>query len=85
IKYPQFTKSDADVFHIADLRSNGVVQALMDCDEVYQLAADMGGAGYVFTGEHDFDIMTNSVQINLNVAQCSNYAGRVFFSSSACM
>ena len=56
-------------------------------DEVYQLAADMGGAGYIFTGEHDADVMHNSAMINLNVAKeaVETKVGRVFYSSSACM
>ena len=57
-------------------------------DEVYQLAADMGGAGFVFTGEHDADIMHNSATINLNVLdQLSKmgFNGKIFYSSSACM
>jgi nucleoside-diphosphate-sugar epimerase len=56
-------------------------------DEVYQLAADMGGAGYIFTGEHDADVMHNSAMINLNVAkECVNTGvKKVFYSSSACM
>jgi GDP-D-mannose 3',5'-epimerase len=56
-------------------------------DEVYQLAADMGGALYIFTGEHDADVMHNSATINLNVAhECTKKkVGRVFYSSSACM
>lgn len=55
-------------------------------DEVYQLAADMGGAGYIFTGEHDADVMHNSATINLNVAEAlKNTKTKVFYSSSACM
>lgn len=56
-------------------------------DEVYQLAADMGGAGYIFTGENDANVMHNSALINLNVAKeaCSSKVDRVFYSSSACM
>lgn len=56
-------------------------------DEVYQLAADMGGAGYIFTGEHDADVMNNSALINLNVAAWSSAygVGKVFYSSSACI
>lgn len=56
-------------------------------DEVYQFAADMGGAGYVFTGEHDADIMRNSALINLNVADIAvkNGVGKLFYSSSACI
>jgi len=54
-------------------------------DEVYQLAADMGGAGFVFTGEHDADIMHNSAMINLNVCHYVDKKSKVFYSSSACM
>jgi nucleoside-diphosphate-sugar epimerase len=56
-------------------------------DEVYQLAADMGGAGYIFTGEHDADIMHNSASINLNVADIAHKRNikKIFYSSSACM
>ena len=56
-------------------------------DEVYNLAADMGGAGYIFSGENDFEVMTNSAQINLNVIKnCIKFnCKRVFFSSSACV
>lgn len=58
-----------------------------DCDELYQLAADMGGAGYIFTGENDANVMHNSALINLNVAkECVNKkVKKVFYSSSACM
>ena len=57
------------------------------CDEVYQLAADMGGAGYIFTGENDANVMHNSALINLNVAkECvEKKVGKLFYSSSACM
>jgi nucleoside-diphosphate-sugar epimerase len=60
---------------------------LIPFDEVYQLAADMGGAGYIFTGEHDADVMHNSSMINLNVAKECVEQGvkKVFYSSSACM
>tara|TARA_B100000963_G_scaffold353454_1_gene368150 strand:- start:616 stop:1692 length:1077 start_codon:yes stop_codon:yes gene_type:complete len=56
-------------------------------DEVYQLAADMGGAGYIFTGENDANVMHNSALVNLNVVhEASNSkVGRIFYSSSACM
>jgi len=55
-------------------------------DEIYQLAADMGGAGYVFTGENDFNIMRNSGLINLNCVEFAvKWAAKVFYSSSACM
>jgi len=56
-------------------------------DEVYQLAADMGGAGYIFTGDNDANVMHNSALVNLNVVQEATYTsvGRIFYSSSACM
>jgi len=59
----------------------------MAFDEVYQFAADMGGAGYIFTGEHDADVMHNSATINLNVCEWAvkHKVGKVFYSSSACM
>ena len=89
LKYPEFSKSPADDFIIGDLRSQLVCDKAFDIrfDEVYQLAADMGGAGYIFTGEHDADIMHNSALINLNVVErChKTKVGRVFYSSSACM
>ncbi len=95
LKYPEFQhKSEADDFVIGDLRDDKIVSQVLACpfqgetfDEVYQLAADMGGAGYIFTGEHDADVMHNSAIINLNVA--SNAVKRkikkIFYSSSACM
>ena len=60
---------------------------LLQFDEVYQLAADMGGAGYIFTGDHDADVMHNSALINLNVVKeaVAQKVKRVFYSSSACM
>ena len=89
LKYPEFSKSAADDFIIGDLRNQLVCDyAFNICfDEVYQLAADMGGAGYVFTGEHDADIMHNSALINLNIVErChKTKVGKVFYSSSACM
>jgi GDP-D-mannose 3', 5'-epimerase len=89
LKYPEFSHTDADEFFIADLREYSTVDRILesDIDEVYQLAADMGGAGYIFTGEHDADIMHNSCQINLNVLDVMKKKGikRVFYSSSACI
>lgn len=107
LKYPEFSKSQADEFLILDLR---LVDNVFSCvrldtdltwsylpkpfskpgefDEVYQLAADMGGAGYVFTGDHDADIMHNSATINLNLLDAlreQKFRGKVFYSSSACM
>ena len=63
------------------------VDKINSFDEVYQLAADMGGAGYIFTGENDANVMHNSAMINLNVAKeaVEQKAKRVFYSSSACM
>lgn len=89
LKYPEFSSTDADEFYIADLRDPRNVDELLndDIDEVYQLAADMGGAGYIFTGENDADIMHNSATINLNVvnSMVKHNVNRVFYSSSACM
>ena len=89
LKHPDFGASAADEFAIGDLREQDVVRAVYDrhFDEVYQLAADMGGAGYIFTGEHDADIMHNSASINLNIADSANKqgVGALFYSSSACM
>ena len=89
LKYPEFSTTDADEFHIMDLRSQVSVENLIteDIYEIYQLAADMGGAGYIFTGEHDADIVHNSAMINLNIVNEMTKKGvtRVFYSSSACM
>ena len=118
LKYPEFSKSQADEMLIYDLQNPLHVQAVLrldtfpndninldhiilpfnysptpfsnhdQFDEVYQLAADMGGAGYVFTGDHDADIMHNSAVINLNVAYFlahNKFKGKLFYSSSACM
>lgn len=88
LKAPEFSASAADEFFIADLRDPLVVRAVVeDIDEVYQLAADMGGAGYIFTGEHDAEVMHNSASINLNVLEAGRLAGvkKFFYSSSACI
>jgi nucleoside-diphosphate-sugar epimerase len=91
LKYNEFQPIHeiADNFSLADLRDPNVVASLIDdgMDEVYQLAADMGGAGFVFTGENDADIMHNSALINLNVAHEVTKKGvkKIFYSSSACM
>jgi len=78
-----------DHFVVGDLRDPQLCDEIVDdsIDEVYQFAADMGGAGFIFTGEHDADIMHNSAMINLNLAeQCvRKKVGRVFYSSSACI
>ncbi|MDM9622460.1 NAD-dependent epimerase/dehydratase family protein [Rhizobium sp. S96] len=89
LKFPDYEESAADEFVIGDLRSQSVCEQVIDgrFDEVYQLAADMGGAGYIFTGEHDADIIHNSATINLNVARFSRlqHIDRIFYSSSACI
>lgn len=91
LKYPEFSpKDEADDFVIGDLRDPNVWERILDrdFDEVYQLAADMGGAGFVFTGENDADIMHNSALININCLHYlkeKKFKGKVFFSSSACV
>lgn len=89
LKYPEFSKTEADDFIIGDLRDQCVCKNITDMsfDEAYQLAADMGGAGYIFTGEHDADVMHNSATINLNMVERYRATGvkKVFYSSSACM
>ncbi|MDE5463893.1 NAD-dependent epimerase/dehydratase family protein [Bradyrhizobium sp. CSS354] len=89
LKFPPFAETEADDFAVGDLRDQSFCRQITDrrFDEVYQLAADMGGAGYIFTGEHDADVMHNSATINLNMldaCQKRNMLG-VFYSSSACM
>jgi len=88
-KYPEFNKTSADDFIIGDLRDQIICQKILDrnFDEVYQLAADMGGAGYIFIGEHDADVMHNSATINLNMTCYGQKAGikKIFYSSSACI
>ena len=89
LKYPEFAPTAADDFVIADLRDPVNCNLLLDVkfDEVYQLAADMGGAGFVFVGDNDADIMHNSAMVNLNMLHACHKNGikRVFYSSSACM
>jgi nucleoside-diphosphate-sugar epimerase len=89
VKAPEFSLSKADEFVIGDLRDGAVCQAVMagGFDEIYQLAADMGGAGFIFTGENDADIMHNSAMINLNILElCKAAPGpRIFYASSACI
>jgi nucleoside-diphosphate-sugar epimerase len=89
-KHEYFEHSDiCDVFIIGDLRDPAVVSKSMkyDIDEVYQLAADMGGAGYIFTGNNDANVMNNSALININVLNESikKRVKKIFYSSSACM
>ena len=89
LKYPVFGEISADDFVIGDLRDQYLCRQIVDrrFDEVFQFAADMGGAGYVFTSEHDADIMYNSAQINLNILDACyrRKARRLFYSSSACI
>lgn len=89
LKFNEHAETEADDFVVGDLREQTVVRAVIDrkFDEVYQLAADMGGAGYIFTGENDANVMHNSATINLNVLDACHKRNikRVFYSSSACM
>ena len=89
LKGPEFSPSAADSFVLGDLREPSTWQEIMDrpFDEVYQLAADMGGAGFVFSGENDADIMHNSCMINLHMASygVKYKVKKIFYSSSACM
>ena len=89
LKYPEFGGTAADDFLIGDLRDPAVCRLAVDrrFDRVYQLAADMGGSGYLFTGENDADVMHNSALINLNVLEACRRrdSRRVFYSSSACI
>jgi len=100
LKRPEFSESAANEFVIGDLRDPKLVSVVMfapnqhslddkenEFDEVYQLAADMGGAGYIFTGDNDAHVMHNSAQINLNIVEQCRKSGvnKIFYSSSACM
>jgi GDP-D-mannose 3',5'-epimerase len=95
IKQHEYKKTDADEFFIKDLREESNVKTVMHLhstekgfDEVYQLAADMGGAGYIFTGDNDANVMHNSAMINLHVAKIAcgfKIMPKIFYSSSACI
>ncbi len=89
VKYNEYDNDNSDEFIIGDLRDPNVADEVItsDLDEIYQLAADMGGAGFVFTGTNDAAIMHNSVLCNLNVLEAAKNKGvkRIFYSSSACM
>lgn len=100
LKLPEFDASPADEFFIMDLRDpvkvskalfspNQIIEKDFEnsFDEVYQFAADMGGAGYIFTGDHDADVMRNSAIINLNVVPYADLfcVKKIFYSSSACV
>jgi len=89
LKYPPYAETEADDFMIGDLRDPKMCREAVDqrFDEVYQFAADMGGAGFVFIGDNDYDIMYNSAMINLNMVEACRLRNtkRIFYSSSACM
>ena len=89
LKFNEFKETDADDFVLGDLREQTFVRSVLDrkFDEVYQLAADMGGAGYLFTGENDADVMHNSALINLNILRAAHNRNckKIFYSSSACV
>jgi GDP-D-mannose 3', 5'-epimerase len=89
LKFPEFKKSEADEFVIGDLRDLDFCKNHINkqVHEIYQLAADMGGAGYLFSGDNDFNVVHNSALINLNVSKLAieNQIGKLFFSSSACI
>ena len=101
LNYPEFSNSPADEFTVGDLRDVTLVRSILSpsrgnveiFDEIYQFAADMGGAGFVFSGENDAEIMHNSATINLNVLEslhqlnthCGLNQTKIFYSSSACM
>ena len=89
LKFPEFSETVADDFVQGDLRDPNLCKAVIDqkFDEIYQLAADMGGAGFIFTGENDADVMHNSALININVLDASlrRNSKNIFYSSSACI
>ena len=89
LKHHEYAESEADDFVVGDLRDPYFCRQVIDrrFDEVYQLAADMGGAGFIFTGENDANIIHNSGSINLNVVEACHKRSirRVFYSSSACI
>jgi GDP-D-mannose 3',5'-epimerase len=101
LSFPLFSKTSADEFVVGDLRDPGFTQSVINLtkskdgvfDQIYQFAADMGGAGFVFSGENDAEIMHNSATINLNVINIVHQLGlntginatKIFYSSSACM
>lgn len=89
LKYPEFSPTSADDFIIGDLRESDFVNRIIDrrFNEIYQLAADMGGAGYIFVGINDADIMHNSAAINLNILEACRRRNikHIFYSSSACI
>jgi GDP-D-mannose 3',5'-epimerase len=98
LKYPEFNETHADEFIIYDLADQSKIEELLlingdPFDEIYQFAADMGGAGFIFTGDNDANIMYNSASINLNILKTLVNINeklkvnktKVFYSSSACI
>lgn len=89
VKMHEYSETHADEFILGDLTEQELVKQILDqpFDEIYQLAADMGGAGYLFTGENDANVMHNSASINLNIIHQANKVGakKIFYSSSACI
>ena len=89
LKKPEYWNTYADDFIIGDLRNKDVVEKILNkkFDQVYQLAADMGGAGYINTGDNDAEVMSNSILINVNILKQAKKIGirSIFFSSSACV
>ena len=95
IKHPEFSETKADKFYICDLTNklkfNEIIANEEKFNEIYQYAADMGGAGFIFTGENDAKIMHSSISINLNLLSIieDNYKNfdevKIFYSSSACI
>ncbi len=89
LKFPEFSITECNEFHQVDLRNQRSVTRLFkrDIDEVYQLAADMGGAQFIFSGDNDADIMHNSAIINLNILHEMTFRKipKIFYSSSACI
>lgn len=88
LKYPLYSKTEADEFFQGDLTDQAFCNVVtnIEFDEIYQFAADMGGAGYIFIGDNDADVMNNSALINLNILRnIKDYKPKIFFSSSACM
>jgi len=88
LKENEYGNMNADDFIVGDLCDPRVAEkAVIGVDEVYQLAADMGGAGYIFTGDNDASVMHNSAMCNLTVLEAARLEGikKIFYSSSACM
>lgn len=88
VKENEYGNNNADEFILGDLRNREIVEnSVKGIDEIYQLAADMGGAGYIFTGENDANVMHNSALCNINIVEAAVKAGvkKIFYSSSACI